>query len=204
MKILSSLEKFRSGMTDINSFISMAYPPDKPLEKEKAAFIVESSFLKMFIFWEEFLESVFALYLIGEKSIDGKKIECHVNPIDIEHAHAILIGSQTYFDWANSEMVQKLAKIFLKDGEPLHSSLSSISTDLKDLKTIRNAAAHISRSTQAKLNAVASRVTRKSITSISVTEFVMTMHPDPAYKGKTIFQYYQKILDITAENIAKA
>lgn len=204
MTIASSLEKFRSGIKDINSFISMAYPPGEQLEKEKIAFIVESSFLKMFICWEEFLESVFALYLIGEKSTDGKKIECHVNPIDIDHAHAILIGSQTYFDWANSEMVQKLAKIFLKDGEPLHSNLSSISTDLKDLKTIRNAAAHISRSTQTKLNAAASRITRKTVTSITVTDLVMTMHPDKAYKDKTIFQYYQNILDITAENIAKA
>lgn len=204
MKVLSCLNKFRSGINDINSFISMAYPIGDQLEKEKIAFIVESSFLKMFIHWEEFLESVFALYLVGEKSADGKTIECHVSPKDLEHAHEILIGSQTYVDWASSDTVQKLSKIYLKDGEPLYSNLASISTDLKDLKTIRNAAAHISSSTQKKLNAVASRVTRKSVTSISVTELVMTMHPDPIHKEKTILQYYQNILDITAENIAKA
>ncbi len=124
----------------------------------------------------------------------------YANPIDTEHAHKILIGTQKYVDWANNEIVNKIASIYFEEGEPFKTALNSISTDLSDLRVIRNASAHISSTTQNKLDAVASRVLSSSVTGISVSDFVTKISKEDI--SKTVLQMYQLKLDITAENIA--
>jgi len=156
--------------------------------------------LKMFIYWEGFLESAFIQYLTGANSTNGSIVNRHANPLDEKHAHSLLIGTQKYVDWANHEIVKRLANLYLVNGEPLNTSLASLATILSELKVIRNSAAHVSSSTKTQLTGVANRVLNKNLPSITVTEFIMEMHP--ADSTKTVLQYYQNMLDIAAENIS--
>ena len=205
MSISNRLANFRTGIQQTNSYISIAFELDSDgndlYPEDKKEFIVTSAFLKMFIYWEEFLEKIFINYLVGEPSIDGTQVNTFVSPQSSEHAHKILIGTQKYVDWANHEIVRRLANIFFENGEPLATNMASISTELSDLKTIRNAAAHVSSTTQHKLDALASRITSRTVSNISVSKFVMTL--DPNNQSVTILQSYQNILDISAENIAR-
>jgi hypothetical protein len=204
MSLVDSLNNFRLGVAQVDSYMATAYVADANgvdiFDDAGKDFIVSSAFLKLFIAWEAFVEDIFAKYLIGEPSTDGTAVVKHVTPRDRDHALRILIGTQKYVDWANHEIVKRLANLYLENGEPLRTNLSSINAELADLKTIRNAAAHLSSTTQPQLDALASRVLGSAVTGTTVAKFVTKLHPNDA--TKTVLQYYQGILDIAAENIA--
>lgn len=204
MSLDGSLSEFRAGIAQTNNFISMAYERDANgndiFDSTKKEFVITSAFLKMFIYWESFIEASFSKYLTGEPSTDGTEVTCCISPNDREHALKILIGTQKYVDWANHEIVRRLANLYLENGDPLASNIASISSELSDLKTIRNAAAHLSSTTRHQLDALSSRVLKRSITNTDVATFIMELHPSDS--TKTVLQYYQNLLDIAAENIA--
>ena len=204
MSVDDCLQRFRDNLLKVNGYIAIAYESNadgtERCSNDEKEFIVSSAFLKMFIGWEEYLESVFIKFLTGEPTITGEVIPRYATPIDTAHAHKIIIGTQKYVDWANHEIVMRLSKLFFEDGEPISTSIASIARDISDLRVIRNAAAHISTTTQHKLDAVASRKFGSTIANIGVAEFVTSVSPDDP--AKTILQTYQLILDITAENIA--
>ncbi|PKI00275.1 hypothetical protein [Glaciecola sp. 33A] len=204
MALIDALSAYRIEVTKVNGYVDLAYEQDAAgnsiRSNEDVEFIVTSAFLKLFIAWEGFLENSVVAYLTGEASLGGNMITKYANPIDVEHAHKILIGTQKYVDWANIDNVNKIASIYFEEGEPFKTALNSISTDLSDLRVIRNASAHISSTTQNKLDAVASRVLRRSVTGINVSDFITKMSKEDT--SNTVLQLYQLKLDITAENIA--
>lgn len=204
MSLSNSITEFRSGISYINKIIQKAYESDTfgndIFDIHQKEFIVSSAFLKMFIYWESFVESSFASYLVGEASTNGTTVTTHVTPSDRAHALKILIGTQKYVDWANHEIVRRLADLYLENGKPFSSNISSISSELSDLKTIRNAAAHLSSTTQHQLDALATRVLGHKVVNTTVANFILQLHPQNS--KKTILQNYQELLDLAAENIA--
>ncbi|MEJ6077958.1 hypothetical protein MT391_05315 [Vibrio sp. 1-Bac 57] len=204
MTLITSLVEFRQNVTKVNSYIELAYEQDSSSNNlrtgEEIEFLVTSAFLKLFIAWESFLEKSFISYLTGEESLDGNQLVRYASPVDEKHAHRILIGTQNYVAWSNNEIVNKIAGLYFENSEPYLTALNSISRDLSDLRVIRNASAHISSSTQTKLDAVASRVLGTPISNIGVSDLVTRISPED--NTKTILQMYQLKLDISAENIA--
>lgn len=204
MNLNTCLLKFRQKIIKVNNYIGFAYEQDSSLNNirtnEEIEFLVTSAFLRLFIAWEGFLEESFILYLTGEESLDGSELVRYASPLDEKHAHKILIGTQKYVDWANNEIVGRIAGIYFENSEPYLTSLNSIAMDLSDLRAIRNASAHISSNTQNKLDAVASRVLRRPVSNIEVSDFVTQISLED--NSKTVLQMYQLKLDITAENIA--
>ncbi|MFK5951404.1 MAG: hypothetical protein QM500_21830 [Methylococcales bacterium] len=204
MSLADTLSVFRAGIVHTNNLISMAYEQDTTgndiFDADKKEFVISSAFLKMFIYWESFVEDSFSKYLTGELSTDGTGVMCFVSPNDREHALKILIGTQKYVDWANHDIVRRLANLYLENGDPFASNLASISRELSDLKTVRNAAAHLSSTTQHQLDALSTRVLGRPISNTDVAAFMMQLHPLDS--SKTVLQYYQNLLDITAENVA--
>ncbi len=209
MPLNQVLSDYRSGINQVNSLISFAYQQnanqDYVHSNSIQEFITTSAFLRMFIHWEAFLENAFVEYMVGELSITGRPVQCYVSPADREHVHRILIGTQRYVDWANHDIVIKLADLFFLGGEPLKSNLSAVRMDLIDLRTIRNAAAHLSSTTQPKLDALASRKLSRPVSRVSVSDLIMALDPNsPSGTTSTFLQSYQLLLDITAENICSA
>lgn len=163
-------------------------------------FIIESSFLKMFIFWEEFLEKSFLSYLNSETSLQTPLPIIYISPPDAEHAGKMLIGTQKYVDWANHEIVKRLACLYMENGAPYQAALDSISTELSDLKNIRNRAAHSSSTTDRAFHAVQRRVLNKPNSSLNICDFLM--HAHPRIHNKNILECYQDTLSAAAFNIA--
>ena len=206
MSFSNSLAEFRQRITEGNSFISLAHKQGSDgnyeLPENTREFITESAFLRMFIAWETFLEEAFIKYMVGELSITGNTIIRYVSPVDGEHAHKILIGTQKYVDWANPEIVRKLASMYFENGGPFNLMLSSINNDLLDLRTVRNSAAHLSSTTGQKLDALCSRFYSMQCTNMTASKFLLDT--DPNNTTQTILQYYIDIIDIAAEGICNA
>ena len=175
----------------------------KPVfDKSYQDFCVQASFLGIFVAWEAFLETTFLDYTLGIPSITGQQKAKYVSPIDSAHSNRILIGTQRYVDWANSETVVRLANLYLKDGEPFDTNLKSIQSHITDLKTIRNACAHLSSTTSAQLDSVASRLLGTPMTGVTVTALLTATDPD-GQQGETVLDRYLSFLDACAENLAK-
>ena len=197
------LREFQSTIAQTKSFIATAHAMDtngKYLRSiEERVLITESSFLRIFIAWEAFLEKSFVNYLRGKKSLTGKKIKRYAKPVDDNHAMKLLIGTNRYVKWSNSQTVRKLAELFFENGEPFETILASIETDLNDLQTIRNAAAHISSTTSRELDGLGTRKLKKPCLNIHVYDLILAI--DPNITSNTILKTYTDILDVASTQI---
>lgn len=165
--------------------------------------VVEAAFLKTFIAWETFQEKAFVEYMVGVVSAAGRNVPCFAQPQDRAHALKMLIGWGRFVDWSTPDSVRKLAANYFAGGEPFESALASIHGDLTDLKTIRNAAAHLSTTTAQPLDALASRRLQRNLSGISAAKFLLSGDPNSA-AGTTIYDAYTLMLDAAAHSIAHA
>ena len=207
MPIATTLAEFQASVGQSTAIIAAAYRVD-PSSKffftaTEQSVLVESAFLRIFIAWEAFLESTFILYMLGVPSIRGAVVPRCVTPRDAEHAHSIVVGGMRHADWSTPDFVRKVANLFFGGGEPYETVLSQIHSDLLDLKTVRNAAAHLSASTSTQLDALASRKLKSPSSGMTVARFVL--HADPASRsGESMLQTYTASLESAAELIAQA
>lgn len=204
MTVTDCLSHYRQGVADSIAYMSSAYATKTDgtflYSQAHRDFIVDAAFLKFYICWETFLESVFSSYLLGELSITGVSVPTCITARDQKHASEILIGCNKYFDWSNPELVRKLSKLYMEEENTIGNNILSIQNDLFDLKTIRNAAAHITVTTQANIDGLASRIMGHQQYNTTVSGLIMSNKPGTA---DTIFEYYKNILDATAECICK-
>jgi len=199
-----NIDNYRNAVTNCQSFIAHAHDRyasgGYKIRTDLRKFISESSFLKLFIAWEHFLESCFIDYLMNEQSILGNRPAKFANPIDPNHAQELLIGTQKYVDWSNPEITRKLSKIYFHQGYVFNTQLGAIQTQLFDLKTIRNSAAHLSSTTSSKLDALSSRLLNTNCQNYSAYDLLFSI--DPTNPGQTILDTYINTLDVSAEIIA--
>lgn len=205
MSLINSLTTFRDSVAEANSFIALAFQQDSNgnyvLSQNEREFITDSAYIKIFITWETFLENSFIQYMLGKSSILGNVILRYVQPIDEQHANRLLIGTQRYVDWSNPDTVKTLSILHFASGNPFDTFISSMKTDLFDLKTIRNAAVHLSSTTQQQLDSLGTRKLRRLCNNLKVSDIIFAVDPDSA-ANETILTTYLNKLDVSAEGIA--
>lgn len=204
MPLLSALTDYRARVTSNVQHISRAFTQDSSgkyiLTSAEQSFVVDAAFLRMFIAWESFLEEIFVGYLMGYPSSAGRVATRYATPMSERHARELLIGTQKYVDWANPEIVRKLAQLFFDRGEPIGPLVASIQTDLFDLKTVRNAAAHLTSTTGGALDALATRKLGKHSQGVSVSDFLLSI--DASSGGAaTVIDSYVGLLDAASFNV---
>ena len=205
MSLIDSLTTFRVSVAEANSFIALAFQQDGDgnyvLPQNQREFITDSAYIKIFITWETFLENSFTQYMLGEPSILGNAITRYVQPLNEKHANSLLIGTQRYVDWSNPETVKKLSILYFAPGNPFDIFISSMISDLFDLKTIRNAAVHLSSTTRQQLDSIGTRKLRRFCNNLNVSDIIFAVDPDSA-TNETILATYLNKLDLSAEGIA--
>jgi hypothetical protein len=92
--------------------------------------------------------------------------------------------------------------MYFHHGYPYEPHLSAIFADLSDLRTMRNASAHISSTTQTALESLALRLFSKPLPGIGLYE-MLTMSDPRSTSGETVFVTYKTKLIVTAELIAQ-
>ena len=200
MSLEDSYIKFETGVRFVNDLISNAH--NEPVVVNIKDFIVESAFLKMFIYWEAYLEEALIKYLSDDTGLENPLPRKYLSPIDASHAKKMIIGTQKYVDWANVEIVKRISNLYIENGAPFNVSLSSIQNSLNDLKIIRNNTAHTSSTTiEPYLKIVRKKIPNWDGVFLSVSDFLMSnCHENPQ---NTILQSYQESLLIAADIIKK-
>ena len=206
MPLQQSLATFKSGATQCASLIANAHRQDAggasvmpPLDREQ---ISVAAFLNLFVAWETFLEDVIAKLLSGASTISGSLPRKFASPPGPSEAKVMLVGIQKFFDYGNHENVRKIARIYFDNGSPLEPHLSSIYQDLADMRTMRNASAHLSSTTQSAIESLAQRIFAVPKPGISL--YSLLMAPDPrSGVGNTVFAECQSKLEAVAAMIVQ-
>lgn len=206
MPLQQSLDVFRSGAAQCASLIANAHRQDAggasvmpPLDREQ---ITVAAFLNLFVAWETFLEDVISKLLCGASTISGLLPSKFASPLGPSEAKSMLIGTQRFFDYGNHDNVRKIARMYFDNGVPLEPHLGSIHQDLADMRTMRNASAHLSSTTQAALESLAQRIL--SVPSPGVRLYSLLMAPDPrSVVGNTVFAECQSKLEAAASLIVQ-
>ena len=206
MPLQQSLTVFKSGAAQCAALIANAHRQDASgagvmpqLDREQ---ITVAAFLNLFIAWETFLEDVISKLLSGAPTLSGSLPKKFASLPSPNAAKTMLIGTQRFFDYGNHDNVCKIACMYFDNGSPLEPHLSSISQDLADMRTMRNASAHLSSTTQAALQSLAQRILSVPQPGISLFTLLMAADPRSAI-GNTVFAECQCKLEVVAALIVK-
>lgn len=206
MPIAQAIATFSSKLSQCDSLIANAHRLDAhgsplfpQLDREQ---ITIAAFLNLFVAWEEFLESTISNFMVGASTLSGTQPIRHASPPDVTAAKKMLIGVNRYFDYANHDNVRKVVLMYFQNGYPFEPNLSSIFQDLGDLKTMRNASAHISFSTQVPLEGLAQRIFGSPRPGITLYSMLTSVDPRSGV-GNTVLADARDKLLATAQLIAQ-
>jgi len=160
-----------------------------------------AAFLNMFIAWETFLETSLLDLMVGGTSIGGTTPVRHVVPPNLDLAQKLVKGTMRYFDFANHDNVRTIVNLYFENGYPYEPHISAIVSELNDLKTMRNASAHISSTTQQALESLAGRIFGAPRSGVTLYQLLTAVHPRSS-TADTIFIAYRKKLEVAAELIS--
>ena len=159
--------------------------------------MTQSCFVRMFVAFEEFLEQSFGHYGMGGLSLQGNAARCYANAPNLDHLHSMFIGMMRFMDWSTPDKVRELARLYFPTGGPFETPLASAHTHLLDMKTVRNAASHVSRTTTTQADTLYLRWTSQPVTSVSAYQ-LLTAVGGPA--GTTFMSHAETILrGVTAQ-----
>jgi len=199
------LSEFRASVLQCDRLIANAHqagPTGQPflptIDRQQ---ITIAAFLNMFIAWESFLETSLAEFMTGGRTISGQAPIRYVVPRTVKEAQAIVIGIMRYFDYANHENFKKMARLYFDAGYPYEPHLSGIASDLADLKTLRNASAHTTSTTQNALETLALRIFGQPQSGITLYQTLTNVDPRSGTNDTAFLAYKNKLL-VAAELIS--
>lgn len=205
MPLGTVLADFQAKATQCNNLIANAHKTDvhgasvlPPVDQQQ---ITVAAFLNLFIAWETFLEEAVAEFMTGSSTISGTAPVKYVAPVTLDDARKMVIGSQRFFDYANVDNVRKVVGLYFKNGYPFEPHLGAVYADIKDMRTMRNASAHLSSSTQTALESLALRIFGSPRIGISLYHLLTAAHPGGS-TGQTVFSLYRDVLLAGANQIA--
>jgi hypothetical protein len=196
--LAQTLADFQAGVSQCERLIANAHRMDANgapmlpnIDQEQ---ITVAAFLNMYLAWEAFLESSITKYMTGEIGINGNAPTKYVSPVNVDLAMKMIIGPMRFFDFANHHNVQKMVRIYFDQGAPYEPHISGVYSDLEDLRTMRNASAHISSTTQTALESLAQRIFRTPRPGIKLYELLTSIDPRSTTRGTVFVTYRDKLL----------
>lgn len=202
MPIAQSLVAFQNGLAQCDSLIATAHVTNEidayHFAQRDRAQITVAAFLNMFIAWEAFIEASISDYMMGDSTIGGNAPARYVTPPTRTHSAKMVIHTGRYFDFANHENVKRLANLFFDAGYPFETPLNSMSQELSDLKTMRNACAHMSSTTKTSLESLAIKIFGSPKPGISVHEMLTSIDPRTNPNVSVYAAYRDKLLTAAA------
>jgi hypothetical protein len=205
MSLVDILGIFQASASQCDNLIAHAHQTDAagvpllpPLDQRQ---ITVAAFLNLFVAWETFLEESLANFMAGSPTISGQVPIRYVSPPTVNEARRFIIHVQRYFDFGNHDNVRKIVSMYFDNGYPFEPHLSGLSTDLSDLRTMRNASAHISSTTQAALEALAQRIFSTPRPGIDLYSLLMAIDPRST-TGNTVYAESREKLLVVAGLVA--
>ncbi|MBU2766206.1 hypothetical protein HAP94_08350 [Acidithiobacillus ferrivorans] len=204
MALNDILSNFRAAVNQCDTLINSAHRLDASLDyiftMDDRQQITMAAFLNMFVAWESFLESVLIEYMLGAATLNGQVLVSYVRPYDVDHARRLVLGVNRFFDYAKHDNFRKIANLYLDQGYPFELIISGMSSDLADLRTMRNASAHLSSSTQAALYALSIRILPNRPQVTNLYDLLISID-NRSTQGDTVFSFYKGKLLSAAQMI---
>jgi hypothetical protein len=206
MPLARALADFKASVVQCDSLIANAHKADHSGVSMLPAIdqqqITVAAFLNIFVAWESFLESSLVALMTGAKTMGGHTPVKFVAPATESAAHDLIIGVRKYFDYGNHQYFKKMVRIYFENGYPYEPHLSAIFSELDDLRTMRNASAHILSSTHRALESLATGIFGQPHPKITLYQLLTSIDPRSG-TGETVFSSYKKKLIVTAEIITQ-
>lgn len=205
MSLSDTLAAFQASASQCDRLIANAHQVDAvgvavlpALDQHQ---ITVAAFLNLFMSWETFLEGSLVKLMVGSPTISGQVPVRYVSPPTVEAAQCLVLGVRHYFDYGNHENVRKIVSMYFNNGYPFEPHLSAINTDLSDLRTMRNASAHITSTTQAALEGLAQRIFSTPQPGINLYSLLTRIDPRSPL-GNTVFAESREKLLVVAGLVA--
>lgn len=205
VSLYQTLADFISDVAQCENLIANAHKEDSAgrtifplLDRQQ---VTVAAFLNMFIAWEKFLEDSITNLMAGSPTIGGTAPIKYVSPLTTSAAREMVSGGNNYFDYAAHDKLKKIINLYFQNGYPFEPHIGSIYSDLSDMKTMRNAAAHRVSSTQIALESLAGRIFGQQKPGIDLYALLTSFHPQFT-PPKSVFTFYKDKLVVVAELIA--
>lgn len=135
---------------------------------------------------------------MGGVSLQANSPRCYAQAPNVDHLHKMYIGLMRFVDWSTPDKVRALAKLYFANGEPFDGAIASVDAHLRDMKTVRNAASHVSRTTSAQAEALYLRWTAKPL--VGATAYQILTAPNQG--GVTFMAHGEQVLRAVVTQIA--
>lgn len=163
--------------------------------------MTELAFLRVFLAWESFLEQSFMLYTLGRKAPGAAAPARYVFPPSPAHASEWVIPEgRPYATWTNPDHISVRAERFFHGGRPFASTLRANQNALHEARTLRNAIAHASTSTQEKFENLVRRKRRTLPPNCTVGSFLGLIVPKSA-PPQSFFEFYTDLIITCASQL---
>jgi hypothetical protein len=199
------LADFNSEVGQCDSLIANAHKNDvggapilPSLDRQQ---ITVAAFLNLYVAWETFLERSLVELMIGAPTLSGRVPVKYVFPAGPNAARAFVIGINRYFDYGNQDYFKKIVAMYFENGYPYEPHLSSITSELSDLRTMRHASAHITSTTQTALEGLAQRIFTAPQPGITLYN-LLTRNDPRSLTAETVFFTAKTTLVVAAQLIA--
>lgn len=134
LELIDAAENVRASNPDVQARRDFSIP--------RLELIYELAYLRVFVFWEQFLEESLVRYLCGYMNAHGRQVlTAGSYERRIEDARNRLLGSNNYILWHNPQTVINRARGYVASG--LHETIvQSNLVDLQHFANIRHRIAH--------------------------------------------------------------
>ena len=190
IKITPISKRFNSEVKKSFNLIKIVYNRKPPLKPKYVFLIVELSFLKIYLAWEQFLEDSFVRYMMGGTTKSGFKIRSYVNPKNMVHAREIINEGRNYSKWDYDDVIRKTSHFFVNGG-PYKRTLQPMFSYLKEMSDIRNSIAHGSNYSIERFKSIVRSKIKYAPPNITPGEFLLIIELETK---KSFFQYYTDFL----------
>ena len=137
--------------------------------------------------------------MAGAIPLSGTVPTRFVSPPSQDAAKELVKGNNRYFDYANTDFLRNLIRMYFQNGFPFEPHMGGIVADLSDLRTMRNSSAHLTTSTQRPLEALAQRIFSTASPGISL--YTLLVAANPTVPGSTVYSTYRDKVVVVAELI---
>lgn len=192
----SAVTQFQTTLNHCLSITSFGHQLDisgnYALQRPEREIVTQAAFVRLYVAFEEFLEFSFGHYGMRLPGVSGNSIISFAAAPSSDHLHGMFIGTQRFVDWSTPSTVVKLAKLFFKDGEPFTTVINGAQRHLDDMKTVRNGASHVSRTTSASLESLFRRWTGQQQSGVTAYDVLMAQGIQSA--GNTFMGFSEVVL----------
>ena len=197
VSIVSSRNNFEVQVKESFNLIKAINNSKSGLKKQYKLTIVELAYLKIYLAWEQFLEETLLGYMMGGQSAKGYKVSSYVFPKNYSHALDIINQGRDYSIWTPDVVIRKANQFFKR--HPYVRILNPLIRYLNEMKCVRNAIAHSSKTSREKFKTlVRSRIGYASY-KVTPGHFLAK---SPSVAAPTFFEYYTSFLINASKKIA--